>query len=396
MKDWITAFEEYTSTTASPQEFRKWTGIACVAGALERKRWVYTAGSNLYPNLYIVLVGPPGVGKTHVLKVCRSMWGELPGHKIASSSVSKASLMDDLAEAGRVVNFPGQVPPQVEFHSLKIMSSELGVFLPDYANEFMSVLTDLYDCEPYAERKRSRDLKINLDFPQLNFLAGTTPSYLNSFLPQGAWDQGFLSRTLLIYSGEQTKQSLFTVSAATGPTKKEMVKALREIAMRVGEFRFTEKAAEIIDAWHMNGGRPAPDHPKLRHYLTRRTAHALKLCQVSAASRFSEVIEEEDVRRAIEWLIDMEVHLPDIFKAMRTGGDTEAIEECWHFLMKLYMRKAEPIQARKVFNFLQEKVPAHTVERIVLIMEKAGLIKQVHVNKVGECYVPLEKHEIGD
>ena len=104
---WIDGFFKYTAGHASPDLFRRWVAIAAVAGALERKVWVQTLGSKLYPNLYTVLVGPPGVGKTTVLSEVSRLWRELTDHYVAPSSVTKASLIDCLEDAKRRILRPG-------------------------------------------------------------------------------------------------------------------------------------------------------------------------------------------------------------------------------------------------------------------------------------------------
>ena len=88
LNNWVEAFEDLTAFTGSPLRFRRWAGIACIAGALERRVWVHTKGSDLYPNIYTFLVGPPGVGKSAVLKTVRHLWLSLADQHVASSSVS--------------------------------------------------------------------------------------------------------------------------------------------------------------------------------------------------------------------------------------------------------------------------------------------------------------------
>lgn len=389
--DWIDAFVQATEATGSPLRLRVWAAIACVAGVMERKRWVYTAGSNLYPNLYTVFVAPPGVGKSKVLEVVRRLWTSLEGQRVAHASVTKASLVDELADAERIVTVPTMVPPTLQFNSLKILSSELGVLLPDFANDFMNTLTHLYDGDPYSERRRTSKLNIEIRRPQLNILAATTPSYLKALLPEGAWDQGFLSRTILIYSAEQQRQSLF--AEGVGESYEKPLQAdLRSIGDAFGPFTFSEEAAAAIDAWHLAGGPPTPEHPKLQHYLTRRTAHLLKLCMVAAGSAGSPEIALEHYQRALEWLIEAEHFIPEIFKSMASGGDAVAIKECWHAVMQYNVKKKAPAPEAFLIRFLQDKVPSHSIERIILLMVKGGLLKEEHVNKIGKCYSPLEKH----
>ena len=80
LPDWITSFEEYTSAFPSPQLFKKWGAIATIAMALERKCWIKTNIGDLYPNLYILCLAPPGVGKTIISSTIQEFLGELPDH----------------------------------------------------------------------------------------------------------------------------------------------------------------------------------------------------------------------------------------------------------------------------------------------------------------------------
>lgn len=179
LPDWVDAFSTYVSPSGTPMRLRRWAAISAIAGALERKTWVRTAGSNLYPNLYVFLVSPAGKGKSRAINAVRSMWESLPDHRVAASDMSKASLIDDLVDGERNIIRPGSNPPVYTFNSLLVASLELGVLLPEYANDFMNTLTDLYDGYPYRERKRTKNLQIEMKAPNLHILAGTTPNYLS-------------------------------------------------------------------------------------------------------------------------------------------------------------------------------------------------------------------------
>lgn len=392
IKNWVGAFEQLTEHTGSPARLRRWAGISCIAGALERKTWVFTNGSNLYPNLYIILVAPPGVGKSDSFKALREFWLKLKDHKIAASSVSKASLIDELNDARRCLIHPGRTPPTIEFNSLKVIASELTVFIPEFATEFMSVLTNIYDSEPFHERKRTAKTNIEIERPQINFIAGTTPSSLVQLLPEGAWDQGFLSRCMLVYGVERRKQSLFLASSFDEKLQKEMTADIVEIANLYGEIKFTPEAADFIDNWQLNGGPPTPDHPKLQHYLTRRTAHLLKLSQVACVSDSNElVIEVHHIQQAMDWLFDMEAHIPEIFKAMTSGGDGKVMDEAWHMLFQFYARYKKGAPKALLIEFISKRVPSHSVERIIDLMEKSDMIRAVAEKNVGTLYRAKER-----
>lgn len=391
--DFIDAFCEATKNLTSPTIFAKWGAIAAVAGALERKVWVHTMGSNLYPNMYIILVASPGLGKGEITWRIREMWQALDDHFVASSSVTKAAMMDELSEANRrwITHDPHN--PVDHFNSLLLCSNELGVLLPSYENEFMNTLTDLWDCKDYSEKRRHRKSEpINIKKVQLNMLAACTPSYLMNLMPEGAWDQGFISRTILVFSGEYKKKSLFADYGRDTEEWASINEQMSIVANLYGEVKFTSESAALIDKFHMEiGDKTKPTHPKLHSYVMRRTSHLLKLSIVAAVSRSDDkIIEAEDYHRALDWLIEVERFMPDIFKAMATGGTGKVMEEAWYFIFQLHGKDQKPVMEHKLIQFLQERVPVHYIKQTIQMMEDGKMI-QVKLTSVGNAYIPLGK-----
>lgn len=377
--DWITSFLAATTHITSPELFRKWTAIYTLSAALERKIWLRTSSGTLYPNLYVVLVGPPGVGKTEAIWRGREALAKLGTHHLAPASVSKASLVDALNKAARHIVRPKETPASIVFNSLQVVSNELGVLLPSYDNEFMNTLQDLYDCKGYSETRRSRELAIEIKNSQLSILAGCTPSYLQAIMPEGAWDQGFISRTLLIYSGERVLRPLFEFADEQPEEQKMLQEELKKRASVYGKVTFTREAVERMEAWHRGGGVPTPEHPKLYHYTSRRTVHALKLSVIASISEGPDLIITEDhIGRAIDWLIEAEVYMEDIFKEMGTTSHGELLQDIWHFIYKAYNKAGKKaVNEKRVLNYVAQRTPAHNVGRTLEIMEKGGVIEKV-------------------
>ncbi|NJL70369.1 MAG: hypothetical protein HC888_01565 [Candidatus Competibacteraceae bacterium] len=183
--DWVTDFTNMTQGISSPELFRKWVAIYVVSAAMQRNVWAVTNGRPLYPHLYTILVAPPGIGKTKILSKGREMLIALkPDVHVAFSSLTAASLIDNLHDAVRRHIRPDAVPAAVVDNCLSIVSSELGVLLPTYDPSFMNTLQDLYDCLPYSQKRRTRDISIEIPNPQINILAACTPAYLQGTLPE--------------------------------------------------------------------------------------------------------------------------------------------------------------------------------------------------------------------
>lgn len=394
MASWIADFIDITEGITSPKLFRLWGGIFAVSSALERKVWCYTLKSKLYPNLYVVLAGPPGVGKSEVSWRIRDLVKNLTDHKVASASVTKASLIDELNDATRAVKPPKGLPSVVEFNSLTVIANELGVLIPSYEYEFMNTLTDLYDCKSYEETRRSsRSKPIEIPAPQISLLAACTPSYLHGTIPEGAWDQGFLSRVILIYSDHSIMADLFNEDEGDKKREKELRKHFAKFDDVFGKMDFSEEAKTLLRNWQQTGGEPKPDHPKLRYYTTRRTAQLLKLSIISAVDTHKTAeISRADVTRAIDWMLEAEVYMPEIFKSSNVQGTSSLIEEAWYWIYKMYNKKEkEPVPEKQIILWLSSKAPPATAMQTLELMKRAGVLQEVLIRGAGSGYIPIKK-----
>lgn len=393
LSSFIDGFMKYTEDRGSPYLFRLWTAISIVAAACERKVWIRTVKGPQYPTQYVVLVGPPGIGKSLCINLAHDLLSNLNAPEtpffLAPSSVTKASLVDALAHAERRVVRPMEIPAVQTFNSLAVVSDEFGVFLPSWESDFMNTLTKMWDCKDYSETRRTKDLKLYLPRTQLSILAATTPAYLTGLLPEGAWETGFMSRTICIYSGEVLNIDIFADMPFEHSQLSSLQSDLAAIHKLWGEIEIAEDAKETVREWARQGGPPIPDHPKLMHYNSRRLAHLLKLTTVACVAQSDDlVIRIDHVAEALDWLVQVESVMPDIFKSMKTSGDARAIEEAWHFAYKIYMKDNEPVAESRLFAFLQERTPAHNVARIIDVMERAHLLQKQFTKAGTAGYVP--------
>lgn len=389
LSSWIDGFEKYVAPAGSPTMFSRWTGIFTVAAAMERKTFVKTPKGILFPNLYTILVGPAGAGKTVATSMAHDLMLHLEDHHISSTSLTKAAMMDELNDAVRKIVIPTNEPPVIDFNSLTVISNELGVLIPAYDNDFINTLTDLYDCKRYSERRRSTKNEFSLKAPQLNLLAPTTPSYLNNLMPEGAWDQGFISRTMLIYSGRGESVDLFSEIPLSNGLYDSLIHDLRQIGSAYGKFRFHEDAVEGFRQWMKQKEEPVPDHPKLTHYNSRRQAHLLKLCMIASASTSNDlIVTAENYVEALGWLLEAERNMPDIFRSMVSGGASKVMDETWHWAFERWKRDGgkKPIPEPLIYEFISQRAPVHEVSRIIEIMVKTGILTSKHVNGIGLCY----------
>jgi len=289
-----------------------------------------------------------------------------------------ASLVDALLESKRtIIQMQNEGGPH-EYNSMVIAADELGTFIHKYDKEMVDGLSAFYDPDPYGQNRRGRDIKIKIKSPQLNILCGSTPSNLMELMPEGAWGQGFTSRIVMIFSDERPIGDDF--AAISNGLSEDLQYDLGIINSLHGEFSVTEDYRNLVNLWRQGGELPAPAHPKLIHYNTRRRVHLYKLSMVSAVDRGNVLLlTREDFNRAMNWLVNAEKFMPDIFKAGAMGADAQAMEEIKHFVA--IEDRGKGVGEHRIVRFAAERVPAHSVIRVIEIMERAGMMHAAFADK---------------
>lgn len=287
-----------------------------------------------------------------------------------------ASLVDALSKAKCNVTIPGQ--ETLSYNSMFICADEMGAFMHKYDNEMISGLSAFYDPTPYRQTRRGNDLDIAIASPQISILCGVTPQNLMSFMPDNAWGQGYASRFLFIFSDERIIGDDF--AERTTNRLDELEHDLNIIHNLWGQFHVTAEYREAINNWRALGETPIPDHPKLTHYVTRRKTHLYKLSMVSAVDRSNAlVLTRDDFNTAMGWLLEAEVMMPDIFKAGATNADGQAIDEIHHFVMAA--DKGWGVSEQRIVHFARERVPMHSILRVIQIMEASGQLYCLGIDK---------------
>lgn len=384
MQDFIESFLALTEGAVSPENFRLWSAISLIGGALGRRVSAKTGKGHVYPNLYTLLVGPPGAGKS-IVEAVKELWsttkspdGKGKAFFVASNSITSASIVDELAKAKFTKIMPSG-PPFV-YHSLLVASEELQVLLPGYDTMIIGKLNELYNNSsvPYTESRRTGSVReLIIENPNLNIIAGAQPAYFASTFPEEVWSTGFARRVIMVYSDEHIRKSLWYEPAVDPDLMPWLSQRLAQMSLLHGTMKWTEAAASHIDSWHMDGGQPIPTHSKLQQYARNRSVNIIKLATISAVSRGAGlVIEESDVARSIDWLVSAERRMPDIFRAMIGKSDKDVIEELHLHVTALFSKGKKPVPGEKLMQFLLQRVPTEKAEKILQLAVRANILAQ--------------------
>lgn len=402
--DIISDFMELTDGDETPDLFRRWSAICLVAGALERRVWTRVGSKGglprwTYPNLYVWLVGPPGVGKS-IIGDIRDMWFQAiepgtnkPAFKVAPNNMTKASLIDRLSKSTQ--SWLSLSGPPIEYNSLLVAAEEFGVFLPSYDMEFIGVLNDIYNNpELFSEERRHGPVReVSIPHPQLNILGGVQPAWLAQVFPEHAWATGFSSRTIMVYASSKPKVDLYGNGEDRSTSRQKIISNLSGLRHLYGYLPWNPDTYSKLNSWNMANGPPTPTHSRLEDYNTRRTQHVSKIATISSISRTNTIttIEDIDLERAITWLTEAEKFMPDAFRAMKGKSDIVIINDLYDYITELYRRnKQKPVPDNAIYDYLANYVPSDKVKQLIEIAERSNYI----VRMAGtDTYRPAARHE---
>lgn len=369
----IEDFVADTRMTESPALFRRWSAISAISGLAQRRIWCNIGKGQLFPNQYILLVSPPGIGKSVVLKLVDELWGLNKAIYIGDETTTIPGLLDFLQDCASPV-LMGGIP--VNTHPLSVAPREYGTYMKAYDLSVLNVLNDFWDCPgKFSEMTRGGG-KNTLDYPVLNLVSGTQPSFLNNVLPEEAWSLGFCSRLLLVYDWQaETLRTRDRLNLPKFPLEKYRP-AVDALCNWQGELTFTEDAIDFFDEWIIDQKQePVPHHPRLASYVARRPVHWLKVAMCVALSKGEKQITKSSLEKAKEYLLDMETHMPEIFRDMSKESDKDVLDEIKLAIIRLTVK--EPIfPERKLVQILSTKIAAHRIGYFVETLISAGYITE--------------------
>lgn len=362
--DWLTSYLRYVDETEPAEMHKIWTAISTIASCLQRKCF-FKWDKVIYPNLYVVLVGPAGCRKGSAMAPAAAMLEEL-GIKRAAEAITREALIRELRQASGCTIDPITQKPHMHA-SLTIASEELTVFLGYNNLTLIADLTDWYDCRQrwtYRTKNSGSDEILGV---WVNLLGATTPDILQATLPQDAVGGGLTSRMIFVYTKGKGKivAHPFLLSE-NEDLRLDLVYDLERINMLVGEFKPTPEFLQVFPDWYIQQHSEPPfEDQRFGGYMQRRQTHVLKLCMVMSASRGDDMfITKEDFERSLAILKETEKTMHLTFSSYGSNpniGVTQQImntittkkEITISSLLRMYMRDLDITQLNIVLETLE-------------------------------------------
>lgn len=387
--DFFSAYLDYVDLDQSecPAIYHRWGCASVIGTLLGRAVWVPFGHSVIYPNQYVMLMGPPASKKGTAIGVCKRLLKEVGYTRFSADRTSKEAFLkgmkqfeagspEDVAELeALVLNAPSET---------FICAGEFVDFIGQGDTGFMMTLTNLWDNLPEYTHPKITGKDVHVDKPTVNMFGGSTPTTFALAFPPEAMGSGFLSRVLLIHS-DGSGNKIPWPSPADPLKTALLVERLKVVKTLKGEMEFIPSAYELVGTIYKNA--VPVDDSRFVHYMDRRHTHLIKNSMIQAAADGRLQINEKDVIRANTMLACAEMRMG---KALGEFGASKYAAAS-NMVLEVLRKAKLPMNSGDIWKHVSRDVSK--MQELIDILENLKRSEKIQVHQVrGKTgYLPHNK-----
>ena len=380
LRDYLT----YSTGNEAPEMFHVWAGYAALSATISRRVWIVDGDQAIFPNLYCMLVGDAGCGKSTALKRTKRMLAELGDVPISRNVETPEGLWRFMAgdpstnpPTPSPVAFPVVWPDSQirECHPMTIIANEFVNFISKDQEGWTVALNDIYDDDKYEYRTKNKgeDLLIG---PYIVILGALTTDISRELQKARIIGTGFARRCIFQY-GERKffdphpRQSFTPTEQAAKTSAFEHLKRVQRIA---GEMILGEPTWEWWEDWYRNHtvNIPKMSTPQTKGWFTSKPNQVLRLAILTSLSEgLDKVVTIPHLEIALAYLAEMEKDLYQIFGGFGRN-ELAGVAVMIHEYVSLC---TQPITQRQLkLNFFSMCKPPNDFEMCLQYLVDAGKV----------------------
>jgi hypothetical protein len=385
--------------TEAPKNYLFWSAISVLSGILKDKVFFNEGLFTLYPNQFIILAGPPGIGKGTAINFAWKMTKTQTG-RLANVLTDKATIpaiLDLIAKGwtGPIRIVQGAVTGSME-HSCTIIASELQTLLSSTGDPTtLATFCQLWDQQEYENRTKNQGTNIIKDMC-VNVIGGTVPDYIRSMERElGSFVAGgFTARCIFIFEEKKSKELPFIKPIDKSPKSKllydKLVQDLDYIAKNIqGEYVLSTDAELVFQNEYSSFSPTFDDSEAMQNFKARMKTHIYKLSMVLMAAHTDSMLITGQVMRDSFFLIrTVRRQIDRIFRGVGSSQLSEPTARVQAIIERRSMcTRSELIQAT------QRYMDYTTLDKVLYVLGLIGFCEEVRVGS--KVYFKQIVHPVG-
>lgn len=401
----------YNRDLFSPDVFIDWGWYSLVGAVLERRVYYDNDTNPLYANQYVLLVGPPGVGKGLVMGKCiefirhfkkkkaykvdanvQKALAGMAGRHIdddeytfslaADSTTFESLLVETVRNKKMVVNSKGA--PEAQSCMYFVLDEYTSIF-KQHADDMITFLQTAWTCKDYIRRTKHQGTDI-LKNPCFNLIGGTTPSEFAKLLRREIIGAGIMARTVIVYGHANRSRGIKLPAPDDHQlmAKQELLKWIEHLSHVRQCVRYTAEAEEYLQTWYNSSEYRLNNNQHLDEYAVRKLTHVHKLamCMHFSDEGYEADLGIDTLKRAIAELARIE---PMMHIALQSGRNE--LSPIAQQIMAFISRYPTGVEENELLGqFMSDVRQSELVE----ILQTAMAVGKVNYNSQTRKYTVLK------
>jgi len=355
-----------------PEEFLFWSCISLISASVQNNVWVRKMGNQLFPNLYVFLIGPSGLGKGEAINSVGKIGRRVkPLHWIHTMRSSK-SLLDLMTRPDKSTS--RDAPKTYSWSKLFVIMPELSMAIGTgpRADDFVKLMTGLYSGSPeeIIDEGTRMSGEHSMPMPCVNWLCGSTKEWMLDSISRASLYGGFLARCVCVMGDYNLNKRNFEPTRP--PDHDEVLNHLRQrllelTQLRDVEMKLSNQARDAMEHWYYSREAPDPDDP-LTPSWKREHDFILKLGTDLALADQRKVITSDDFAHAARLSRGLMNRLSELVVFAGATPETEAVHRA-----RAILRRVKKMRTDHLIKHLD--ITAERMDEVRATLEKAGQVE---------------------
>jgi hypothetical protein len=377
-KPWYSSFVDCTLPhTEAPKNYLFWAAISVLSGVLKNEVWFKDGLYTLYPNQFIILTGPPGIGKGTAINFAWKLVkvAQPPLVNILTDKITGPKILHLIADGWpskpTVIN--GQAIIASKEHTCTIIAAELQSMLTS-GDDMLPIFCSLWDQDEYEYQTKNQGSAI-IKGMCVSLIGGTVPDYIRSLDrdSNAAVAGGFTARCIFIFEDKKSKELPFAPTIENSPKSLELYEKLKNDILHIaanvkGEYVLNDEARIVFSNFYSAVSPLPEDSDAMLNFKGRMRTHIWKMAMILAAARKDKmVIEGQDVKDAIYLVTTVRRQLDKVFRGVGSSQLAEPTARVQSVIERYGM-----LTKQELIKATNRHMDPSTLDRVLYVLETIG------------------------